>query len=192
MKDFAPPQPEDLRRLLSGFDTLLTDTAGVLQAAVLILICASDENIFIPLTLRSKDLPVHAGQVCLPGGRVSSTDSCLEMTAVREAREEIGVKLELSNVLGCLPATRTNSGFEVTPVVAWIYESPVFQLEPNEVSELIALPLELVLDLSQYKQDSIIENGVERTFCYMEFGGFRIWGATARILHSLAHLVRTQ
>jgi 8-oxo-dGTP pyrophosphatase MutT (NUDIX family) len=157
---------------------------------VLILIYAAGDKLFIPLTVRSVDLPVHAGQICLPGGRAHDTDACLQATAMREAHEEIGVRIELSNVLGCLPAITTSSGFEVTPVVAWSEEQTIFQLEPREVSELIALPLELALDITRYKQGSVIENGVKREFLYLEFQGFRIWGATARILHSFAHLVK--
>jgi 8-oxo-dGTP pyrophosphatase MutT (NUDIX family) len=138
--------------------------------------------------LRSNDLPVHAGQISLPGGRVHNSDTCIEMTALREAKEEVGVQLELSDVVGRLPTITTSSGFEVTPVVAWINELPDFNLEPREVSELIALPLELALDITQYKQDSIVENGLRREYCYMNFNNYRIWGATARILQSLASL----
>jgi 8-oxo-dGTP pyrophosphatase MutT (NUDIX family) len=112
------------------------------------------------------------------------------MTALRETNEEIGVRLGLSDVVGRLPAITTSSGFEVTPVVAWIHQPPNFHLEPREVSELIDLPLELALDVTQYKQDNVIENGLKREYCYMNFHKFRIWGATARILQSLAALMQ--
>jgi 8-oxo-dGTP pyrophosphatase MutT (NUDIX family) len=190
MKNFATPKPEELRRLLSGCGPPSNESTDVPKAAVLILIYGSGENFFIPLTVRSNDLPVHAGQISLPGGRVHSTDSCIEMTALREAKEEVGVQLELSDVIGRLPPITTNSGFEVTPVVAWAHEPPEFNLEPREVSELIALPLELALDVTQYKQDSIVENGLKRDYCYLNFNNFRIWGATARILKSFASLMQ--
>lgn len=189
MKGFVPPTPEVLRRLLSGFGPAPARITDAPEAAVLILVYSSGDNFFIPLTVRSEDLPVHAGQICLPGGRVHATDTCIELTALREAHEEIGVSLQLSEVLGRLPSITTNSGFEVTPIVAWAHGAPAFNLEPREVSELIALPLELALDITQYKEDRIIENGVKREYCYMEFAGFRIWGATARILRSFASLM---
>src|SRR5688572_26745339 len=100
MKNFAPPNPEELRRLLSGFNPSSGGGRDAPKAAVLILIYGSGEDLFIPLTVRSNDLPVHAGQISLPGGRVHNTDSCIEMTALREANEEIGVRLELSDVVG--------------------------------------------------------------------------------------------
>lgn len=190
MKRFVPLTPEYLRSVFADSGSISTRATNAPQAAVLILIYASNENHFIPLTVRSNDLPVHAGQISLPGGRVHHSDACLEATAMREAQEEIGVQLELSDVLGRLPMITTSSGFDVTPVVAWAYAPPTFQLDPREVSGLIALPLELALDLTQYKQDSIVENGSTREICYLEFAGFRIWGATARILHSLACLLQ--
>ncbi|MES2624582.1 MAG: CoA pyrophosphatase [Pseudomonadota bacterium] len=190
MKGFCPPEPEHLRRLLSATAPVIRENAGAPQAAVLLLIYADGKDSFIPLTLRSNDLPVHAGQICLPGGRVQNADVSLPATALREANEEIGVQLEQSCVLGCLPVTNTISGFEVTPVVAWTSSPPEFQLDPREVNALIALPLELALDLSLYKQDHVIENGSTREFYFIEFGEHYIWGATARILRSLACLVR--
>lgn len=190
MKGFSPPKPEDLRRLLSRTVSITERKTNSPQAAVLILIYADDNDLFIPLTERSNDLPVHAGQICLPGGGVQKTDSGLEAAALREANEEVGVRLDLSNVLGCLPATITNSGFEVTPVVAWSSSMPAFRLEPREVNKLIALPLGLALDVSQYKQDTFIENGIKRDFCFIEFDEHYIWGATARILLSLARLLQ--
>jgi hypothetical protein len=71
MKGFVPPKPDDLRRLLSGVGSPPSENIHAPKAAVLILVYASGENFFIPLTVRSNDLPVHAGQISLPGGRVA-------------------------------------------------------------------------------------------------------------------------
>ncbi len=190
MKDFSFEVLADLQRLLSPDVPAINRNQMTPQAAVLILIYANGTDLFIPLTVRTNDLPVHAGQICLPGGRVHATDDSLKDTALREAHEEIGVQLQISNVLGCLPPTTTNSGFEVTPVVAWTSSNLQFELDPREVNKLICLPLELALDLSQYQTDSIIEKGATREFYYIEFAGDRIWGATARILRSLACLLQ--
>jgi 8-oxo-dGTP pyrophosphatase MutT (NUDIX family) len=190
MKGIGAPKPEALRNLLSATVPVASSTAGTSPAAVLILIYSAGSDLFIPLTVRSNDLPLHAGQISLPGGCAQRTDHDLVATALREAHEEIGVRLEESNVLGCLPATTTNSGFEVTPVVAWASETPTFHLDAREVNKLIALPLELALDVSRYKQDSIIEKGLKREFYFIEFDEYYIWGATARILRSLACLVQ--
>ena len=189
MTNFCPPKPENLRCLLSKA-AIAGSNVNTAQAAVLLLIYADGADLFIPLTVRTNDLPVHAGQICLPGGRFHISDLGLEQTALREAHEEIGVRLDSSNVLGCLPVITTISGFEVTPVVAWTSSRPTFRPEPREVDNLIALPLELALDVAQYKQDSIIENGLKRDFCFIEFGEYYIWGATARILRSLASLLQ--
>jgi 8-oxo-dGTP pyrophosphatase MutT (NUDIX family) len=190
MKSCSLPRPEDLQKVLASTAPLINRKPGNLQAAVLVMIYPEGGDFFIPLTVRANDLPVHAGQISLPGGRVHDTDDNLKLTALRETHEEIGVRLELSHVLGCLPVMTTNSGYEVTPVVAWAQSTPQFQLNRREVDELIPLPLRLALNVSQYSRDSVTEKGLTREFYVIEFCGHRIWGATAHILRSLACLLQ--
>ena len=59
-------------------------------AAVLILLFPRDEAPHVVLTVRGADLPHHADQVSLPGGRPAPGETA-EETALREAVEEIGV-----------------------------------------------------------------------------------------------------
>jgi 8-oxo-dGTP pyrophosphatase MutT (NUDIX family) len=68
------------------------------------------------LTRRSVKLKKHAGQWALPGGRMDQGESP-EETALRELKEEVGLKLGLERVIGRLDDYTTRSGFTIKPVV---------------------------------------------------------------------------
>ncbi len=81
------------------------------------------------LTRRSAKLRNHAGQWAFPGGRIDEGESP-EETALREMREEIGLKLSHGDILGRLDDYVTRSGFVITPVVLWAGARQ--ELQPNE------------------------------------------------------------
>jgi 8-oxo-dGTP pyrophosphatase MutT (NUDIX family) len=163
--------------------------ASITQAAVLILLCPGAEGPVTILTRRSTELPQHAGQISFPGGRMHAADTSLEATALRETAEETGLDPSTVVVLGRLPVTTVSSGFRITPVVAWATARPQLQADPREVAELIACPLALALDPAAYKAGLQERDGVRREFWYIEFDGHYVWGATARMLRSLAMLL---
>jgi 8-oxo-dGTP pyrophosphatase MutT (NUDIX family) len=173
---------------LNKLRQLLTPAAAInlnselRQAAVLVLICNSAEGSFIPLTKRSVHLPIHAGQISFPGGRVQAGDLNLATTAMRETMEEIGVNPQQ------ITATSVSSGYEITPVVAITETKLQFNPEPGEVAEMISFPLLLALDRQRYMLDANPENP-SKSVMSIEYKEFYIWGATARILHSLACMV---
>lgn len=167
-----------------------TLSVSPLQAAVLVLLCPGANGPVTILTRRSEHLPQHAGQISFPGGRVHRDDASLEATALREAVEETGLDPAGVVLLGRLPLTVVaSSGFEITPVVAWTALRPLWRPDPREVAELIECPLELALDPAAYREGSLVRDGVKRDFWYIEFATHHVWGATARILRSLALLL---
>jgi 8-oxo-dGTP pyrophosphatase MutT (NUDIX family) len=70
------------------------------------------------LTLRAAGLRAHRGQWALPGGRCDEGETAV-MAALRELREELGLKLGSDDVLGLLDDYPTRSGYLITPVVVW-------------------------------------------------------------------------
>ncbi len=86
----------------------------------------------ILLTRRSAGLRSHARQWALPGGRIDPGERPVD-AALRELREEIGVSLDESAVIGSLDDYATRSGYVITPFVLFASGDVVIDPDPGEV-----------------------------------------------------------
>jgi 8-oxo-dGTP pyrophosphatase MutT (NUDIX family) len=153
-------------------------------AAVLLGLRDGDEPRLV-LTVRTNDLPSHAGQVAFPGGRMDAGDADALATALRESEEEIGLDPALVTPLGYLDNFDTISGYRITPVVACIAEHARLQAAPAEVAEVFEVPLAFFLDPANLRRYTMEFRGHRREMVEFVHGGHRIWGATAAILLNL-------
>lgn len=153
------------------------------QAAVLVGILPTGDLI---LTKRASHLKHHPGQIAFPGGKMDKSDGSLEITAKREANEEIGLPFELVDVIGTLPTHETVTSFVVTPIVARVSEPFRPVPEIGEVEEVFRVPFEHYADPSNFRIESRRWQGRLRYFYTVPYGPYYIWGATARILRGLA------
>lgn len=140
----------------------------------------------IMLTLRTKHLRSHAGQVSLPGGSAEAQDVDIIGTALREAEEETCLPANAVQVIGTLPALIMPSAFHVTPVVGLINADVQLKACPIEVAEIFYVPTSFLLNPKNYRVASMEFQNRERRFMETHYDGYRIWGATAAILHHLA------
>jgi len=130
-----------VRTNLAGFTRQTIVPDGRKPAAVAVVLLADDEGraCFL-LTRRTASLRTHARQWALPGGRIDSGET-VEAAALRELREEVGVALEPTAVLGLLDDYGTRSGFIITPVVLWGGEHADLVPNPAEVAHVYRVPL---------------------------------------------------
>lgn len=157
----------------------------LIPAAVLVPIVMRETGLTILLTQRTLHLRDHAGQVSFPGGRCEAEDGSAEATALREAREEVGINPEQVEVIGRLPEFRTGTGFTVTPVVGLVTPPLNLRLDDFEVAEAFEPPLDFLLDTANHRRQQIEVHGVVREYWTMPWRGYYIWGATAGMLVSL-------
>ena len=174
------------QHLLQGLSCPEAD--GLVHAAVLIVIAHRDEPSIL-LTLRSRQLRMHSGQVAFPGGRIDDCDAGLSHAALREAEEEVGLSPSFVNVLGAMPSFPTLTGFRMFPVVGVLESVPSLVLEPAEVDEAFWLPVSFMMNHENYSERKIIHENQELVSPVLKYQGYDIWGATARVLLSLRLLM---
>lgn len=162
------------------------------QGAVLLLLFPIQERLHFVLTRRHHDLPSHAGQISLPGGRCEEDES-LQEAALREAEEEIGIDAQAVEVLGQLtPLYVSPSDFEVTPFVGWHEGRPVYVPQLSEVAEIIEAPLAWLFDEKVRRIEEWERGGTTLQTPYYDIDGHKVWGATAMMLSEFAERLRVQ
>jgi 8-oxo-dGTP pyrophosphatase MutT (NUDIX family) len=163
------------------------------RSAVLMLVYEDGGKANLVLTKRNTYEGVHSAQISFPGGKMELTDKDLSYTALREANEEIGVRPE--DVHLAMPFSEIYippSNFLVAPYLGILQGTPEFVPDPREVSEIIALPLSMLLD------DTILISAPIQTVSAMSatvpaflVNGHVVWGATAMILSELKETIKT-
>lgn len=116
-------------------------TEGLRRAAVTVCVLEDDDG--LPYTILIKRAPRgrNAGQWALPGGRLDDGEEPVQ-AALRELEEETAVSGVA--VAGLLDDFVTDSGFVITPVVAFGgVQKP--RRDPREVASIHAVPLERFL-----------------------------------------------
>ena len=158
---------------------------GLKAAGVLIPIIEREAGLSVLLTQRSPELRLHAGQVSFPGGRMEEADSDILQTALRETHEEVGIHPDRVEVAGYLDPSPTVTGYAVTPVVGIIGPQVSITVDPIEVEAAFEVPLDFLLSERNQAYSTREFEGVQLTIVEFNFGGRRIWGATATMLVQL-------
>lgn len=162
------------------------------ESAVLILFYPSDNQVFIPLILRPQYDGVHGGQMAFPGGRAEKEDEHLERTALREAQEEIGVRVSDITILGKLTKLFIPpSNFYVQPVVGFMTRKPDFYPDPREVDKVIEITLENLKNPEIIGRKTLFVRGIEVDTPFYEILNTTVWGATAMMVSELLMIIES-
>jgi len=142
----------------------------------------------ILLTKRSLTVESHKGQVSFPGGFPEAEDRDLRDTALREAREEVGVTRDDIEVLGALPAVTTRGSVWIHPWIGLLDFPYPFRPNPEEVERLLLLPVARLIG-EGLRQVEVASEGRVFRGPGIDVDGELVWGATARVLLSLREML---
>ncbi len=162
------------------------------ESAVLILFYPSDNQILMPLILRPQYDGVHGGQMAFPGGRAEKEDESLVRTALREAQEEIGVRVTDVQVLGTLTKLYIPpSNFHVQPVVGFMSRKPEFYPDPKEVDKVIEISVEEMKNPAIIGRKVLNVRGIEIDTPFYNILDTTVWGATAMMISELLMVIES-
>lgn len=170
---------------------LLMKTAK--QAAVLALFYPNKNNeTHLILILRKTYKGVHSAQVGFPGGKVEESDADLQITALREAYEEVGVAMDTVSVLKQMtPMYIPPSNFTVHPFLGIAQNTPNFVKQDEEVDDLIEVSLSHFLDESTIMTTSVPTSyEVNVVVPAFKLNDHVVWGATAMMLSEVKDLLK--
>ena len=163
------------------------------MSAVMALLFPVEDILNLLLIKRIEDGKAHSGQISFPGGRKDEQDANLQMTALRETFEEVGVPSEQIEMLGGLtPLYIPVSNSNVYPFVGFAAEQPTYNLSMGEVAYVLELPLhELFLQSKKtvkHITPSAFPDITIKAPAYEWDNAHIIWGATAMMIAELEEL----
>lgn len=178
---------QKLRQLLAQRQKARITDPSRTRAAVLVPLFQKNGQYYLLFIKRTDKVRVHKGQISFPGGAYEKSDGDLLHAALRESAEEIGLAAEDITILGELDdAESVTTGFVITPFLAIIPHPYAFRPDGHEVGELLEVPLTVLLDKNNHRQEAL-PNG--RTTYSYRYRNEVIWGATARILKHLLDIL---
>ncbi len=161
------------------------------NSAVLCLVYPGKNDLaHIVFILRKNYKGHHTGQIAFPGGKAEPEDYSAEDTALREAKEEVGIDPNQVKIIRKLsPLYIPISNYKVQAFLGYTDKYPVFKRQISEVEAIIEAPL---IDFLRLPPVPIQKKYFDQTYKLHAFqtGNLLIWGATAMILSEVVDLIK--
>ncbi len=171
--------------------------------SVLVPVVKCTDGLYLLYEKRARHMKRQPGEICFPGGELE-TGETIETCALRETREEIGIKEEQIKVICQLDTIYTYSNFAMYCYLGIIEESALasIKLNDDEVEDTFLVPVEWLMENDprvywteivphppeDFPYDEVTggvpykwRNGGAPVPVYDELDGNVIWGLTARI-----------
>lgn len=164
------------------------------EAAVLLTLRTADPLELLLIERAEKEGDPWSGHMALPGGRRDAVDTGLLQTALRETREETGITVPDSAVLGALdevrPSHRRRFSIVIAPFVAVVPPETRAIPAPAEVETALWVPLpHLASDAAVDEILIDLEEG-STAFPALSYQDYVIWGLTHRIITGFMAVAR--
>ncbi len=163
------------------------------RAAVALVLARRPEPSLLLVRRRERAGDPWSGHMALPGGYSSTTDTTLEVTAVRETMEETGLDLTAhGELIGALDDLSPRSTY-LPRIVVRPFVFAVDKEQPaaasSEVDEIVWLTVAELFDAANQKPLTFDFPDGARTFESFQVRGYTIWGLTERILNQFRSLL---
>jgi len=144
------------------------------------------------LILRKTYKGVHSAQIGFPGGKLEDGDRNLEMAAIRETYEEVGVQVSQIEVLKELTQVYIPvSNFYVQPFFGISRQTPIFMKQEDEVEDIIEVLLDHLLDDEVVTSQQVPTSyNIKVDVPAFQLNGHIVWGATAMMLSEIKDLLK--
>lgn len=164
--------------------------AALRQAAVACIFHAADDLRVLLMRRAAREGDRWSGQVSFPGGHAEERDADLGDTAMRETREEVGVRLDRTRLLGRLPTRRAKARGRpvrtaITPFVFRLEAPPPLVLGP-EAAHAFWFPLERAANGDLDDELLLPAGGGQVRLPAWRFESDLVWGLTYEMLRELA------
>ena len=171
-----------LRGALSAREKSSVHDPTLAPAAVLLLLYPKNGDYCVLMNKRSDNVEYHKGEISFPGGGKDPEDRDFLDTALREVREEMGIRPEDVTVLGSLDDVATRSKFGVRVFVGTIPYPYPFVPSPLEIAEVLEVPIGELQDPANRREEARWAAGdLSKAYSYTH-GKHLIYGATAQML----------